>query len=225
MSLRTAMILAAGRGSRLAPLTDDIPKPLLDIGGQPLLAHQLEWLRAGGIERVVINVFHLGEQITTAIGDGRQFGLEVHYSREPQLLETGGGIRLAADFLGSEPFVLLNGDIWTDYPFAQLPQSLPPALLGHLVLTPTPAHRAEGDFGFAHRRVNRHSRDYVYCAFGVLRTAILGDRTGVFSLREPLFDAAAAGALAGEVWPGEWTDIGSLAQLHAVRDVVAARAS
>ena len=211
------MILAAGRGSRLAPLTNDVPKPLLNIGARPLIEHQLGWLAAAGVRRVVINLYHLGTQIESALGDGGRFGVAIQYSREPDLLDTGGALRHASALLGDAPFLLLNGDVWTDYPLRQLPQHLPSDTLGHLVLTPTPAYREHGDFGFLHRRVNRHSRDFVYCAFGVLDLRILGQRQGVFSLREALFDAAARGRLSGEVHRGIWHDIGTPDQLMTVR--------
>ena len=215
------MIFAAGRGSRLAPLTDDIPKPLLDIHGKPLIEHQLGWLRRAGITRVVINLFHLGGDIRSALGDGSRFNLELIYSAEPDLLETGGAIQHARHLLGEAPIVLLNGDIWTDFDFTRLPADLPPHLQGQLLVTPTPANRTEGDLQLTHRRLQRpddvRQRQWVYCGIAVLRPAIVGSRSGVFSLREPLFAAAAAGQLAGTPFRGHWTDIGTLDQLIKVR--------
>jgi len=219
--ITTALILAAGRGSRLAPLTDDIPKPLLDIHGKPLIAHQLHWLREAGITKVVINLFHLGQQIQKELGDGSAFDLDIVYSEEPQLLETGGAIAHARPLLGEDPFVLINGDIWTDFRFTDLPQTLPLSLLGHLLLTPTPTHREEGDLAFIHHRVRRpeqiRDRHWVYCGIAVLKAAIVGDRTGTFSLRDCLFEAAESGQLAGQPFHGHWTDIGTLDQLTALR--------
>ncbi|HEY6598064.1 MAG TPA: sugar phosphate nucleotidyltransferase, partial [Pseudomonadales bacterium] len=113
------MILAAGRGERLRPLTDHTPKPLVAIAGTPLIVHQLRWLAAAGITDIVINLHHLGDAIAAALGDGAQFGVRIHYSRETTLLETGGGIVRALPSLGAGPFVILNGDVWTDYPFAR----------------------------------------------------------------------------------------------------------
>lgn len=235
-ALRTAMILAAGEGRRLAPLTNTTPKPMLDIHGKPLIVHQLGWLKQAGIKRVVVNLFHLGEQIQKALGSGERFGLEILYSNEPELLETGGGIAFAQPLLGSDPFLLLNGDIWTNFDFRRLPASLPPHLQGHLVVVPTPANRAHGDFQLAHRRLQRPAtepeRRWVYCGIAVLRANIVGQRTGAFSLRDPLFDAAGKGELAGTplslpVQPGQnlatnqpyWSDIGTLDALNQVRDL------
>ena len=116
-----AMILAAGRGERLKPLTDQTPKPMLEVGGKPLIAHQIAWLSAAGINEIVINLHHLGDQIESFCGDGTQFGVSIRYSREAVLLETAGGIVNALPLLGERPFVLLNGDVFTDFPFGQLP--------------------------------------------------------------------------------------------------------
>ncbi len=212
------MILAAGRGERLRPLTDHTPKPLVPIAGQPLIAHQLRWLAAAGIHDVVINLHHLGEAIAAALGDGAQLGVRVRYSREGTLLETGGGIVRALPLLGAGPFVILNGDVWTDYPFARLPTTLATDL-AHLVLTPTPANRSEGDFGFEAGRVQRGAeRPYVYCGICVLAPQLFEDAPAApFSLRELLFKAIAAGRVSGEVWRGCWIDIGTPDQLEAVR--------
>lgn len=211
------MILAAGRGERLRPLTDHTPKPLVAIAGEPLIAHQLRWLAAAGIHDIVINLHHLGEAIADALGDGAALGVRIRYSREVTLLETGGGIVRALPLLGEGPFVILNGDVWTDYPFAHLPTSLATDL-AHLVLTPTPAHRS-GDFGFDSDRVQRGSeRPYVYCGISVLAPQLFdGAPAGPFSLRELLFKAIAAGRVSGEVWTGRWIDIGTPDQLDAVR--------
>ena len=141
-----AMILAAGRGTRLKPLSDHRPKPLMEVGGKPLIAHQLRWLAEAGVSEVIINLHHLGEQIEAYVGDGRQHGLSVAYSREPALLETGGGVVKALPWLGDQPFWLLNGDIHTDFPFRQFARTLPAGCLAHLLLTPTPAFRQTGDF-------------------------------------------------------------------------------
>ena len=186
------MILAAGRGERLRPLTDHTPKPLLPIAGAPLIAHQVRWLAQAGIRDVVINLHHLGDAIATALGDGGAFGVRIAYSREATLLETGGGIVKALPLLGDQPFVILNGDTWTDYPFAQLSRPLGNDL-AHLVLTATPSNRTAGDFGLDGDRVTRATeRPYVYCGISLLSTALFdGAPTGPFSLRDLLFDAIA----------------------------------
>jgi MurNAc alpha-1-phosphate uridylyltransferase len=212
------MILAAGRGERLRPLTDHTPKPLVAIAGQPLIAHQLRWLAAAGIHDIVINLHHLGDVIADALGDGAQLGVRIHYSREVTLLETGGGIVQALPWLATGPFVILNGDVWTDFPFARLPTSLATDL-AHLVLTPTPVNRTDGDFGFDTGRVQRGAeRPYVYCGISVLSPRLFaGAPAGPFSLRDLLFKAIAADRVSGEVWAGRWIDIGTPDQLEAVR--------
>ncbi len=214
------MILAAGRGERLRPLTDRIPKPLLPIAGEALIAHQVRWLAQAGIRDIVINLHHLGEAIAVALGDGAAFGVRIAYSREATLLETGGGIVKALPLLGDQPFVILNGDTWTDFPFARLSRSLDDDL-AHLVLTPTPPNRTEGDFGFDGDRVTRGAdRSFVYCGISLLSPDLfVGAPTGPFSLRDLLFDAIANRRVSGEVWTGRWIDIGTPDQLAAVRQI------
>ena len=211
-----AMILAAGRGERLRPLTDRVPKPMIPVGGEPLIVHQLGWLRRAGITEVVVNVHHLAAHIEQALGDGAKFGVRIRYSREPALLDTGGGILQALDWLRPGPFVVLNGDIWTDYGFARL---RPPSdAIGHLVLTPTPAHRKHGDFHLDGDRVRRgepERNDLTYCGIAALREALFDNAPAwPFSLRELYFDAAAAGELTGERFAGRWIDIGTPAMLE-----------
>ncbi|MFU8818069.1 MAG: nucleotidyltransferase family protein, partial [Pseudomonadales bacterium] len=143
------MILAAGRGERLRPLTDRMPKPMVPVAGRPLLAHQLRWLAKAGLREVVINLHHLGEQIIDTFGDGGDYGLRIRYSPESHLLETGGGIVNALPLLGDDPFLILNGDIFTDFPLTDLPIGLDHGVQGHLVVTPRPAFRDRGDFEVA----------------------------------------------------------------------------
>lgn len=227
-----AMILAAGRGQRLAPLTDHTPKPMVRIAGEPLIFHQLAWLRRAGVAEVVINLHHLGEQIEAAVGDGRNFGLRVRYSREEELLETGGGIRKALPLLRPGPFLLLNGDIWTNYSFRKLLAARPAR--AHLVLTPKPPHKPAADFHFAGEvagggkgvgRVERHPDrdDLTYCGFAMLAEALFTEAAAAhseaapFSLRDLLFDAARQGTLTGERFNGAWIDIGTPQQLRRAR--------
>ncbi len=214
-----AMILAAGRGTRLAPLTDRIPKPLLPISGKPLIAWQVEALSAAGVAEVVINLHHLGEQIRAHLGDGRNFGVRIRYSVETALLETGGGIVNALPLLGSETFWLLNGDIYTDFDFRALPSQLENDDQAHLVLTAKPAHREAGDFEFADGRVTGRGDAFVYCGIAALSPALFAGRArDHFSLRDLYFEAIAAGQVAGQVHDGAWHDIGTLAQYEALRD-------
>ena len=215
-----AMILAAGRGERLRPLTDRIPKPLLPVAGEALIVQQMRWLRRAGITDIVVNLHHLGAQIEERIGRGRDVGVEVRYSRESTLLDTGGGVRAALPLLGPAPFLVLNGDIWTNYPFRQLTDLTPEA--GHLVLTPRPAHRETADFALVDDRVQRNGNDdddLVFTGIAVLNPALFeAAPAGPFNIAHALyFDAAAAGRLTGEVFHGTWFDIGSPEQLKAVR--------
>jgi len=209
-----AMVLAAGRGERLRPLTDRVPKPLASVGGEPLLAHQLRWLVAAGVRDVVINLHHLGEQIEAAFGDGAAFGVRIEYSREVERLETGGGIVKALPMLGDAPFLLLNGDIFTDLPLTAVPAEPAVDADAHLVLTRKPAHREQGDFHWAAGRVTGRGGDYVYCGIAVLRPRLFAGRAAEpFSLRDLYFESLARGRLAAQVWDGFWTDVGTPEQL------------
>jgi MurNAc alpha-1-phosphate uridylyltransferase len=209
------MILAAGRGERLQPLTRHTPKPMLTVDGRPLLEHQLGWLRAAGIRQIVMNLHHLGEQIERHFGDGRRFGVEIRYSREPTLLETGGGIVNALPLLGDEPFLILNGDVFTDFAFAALAK-LPGWADIHLVVTPRPPFRSRGDFEVRAGRVIARGDAYVYCGIAVLRPELFAaDTVEPFSLRRHLFRAMEAGRLSAQIWNGYWTDIGTRDQLDA----------
>ena len=212
-----AMILAAGRGERLAPLTERIPKPMISVAGEPLLVHQVRWLRRAGIRDVVVNVHHLGEQIEQRLGDGTDLGVRILYSRERTLLDTGGGVKKALPHLGPGPFVVLNGDIWTNYPFRSL-LGLRPAK-AHLVLTPTPPHRPRADFHLDRGRVRRGcGDDLTYCGIAVLDAALFtSSPAGAFSLADLFFAAAAEGSVSGEVFAGTWIDIGTPDQLKRVR--------
>ncbi len=236
-----AMILAAGRGTRLKPLTDRRPKPMMEIGRMPLIGHQLRWLAEAGVSEVIINLHHLGEQIEAYVGDGRQHGLSVAYSRESVLLETGGGVVKALPWLGDQPFWLLNGDIHTDFPFRQFGKTLVAGCTAHLLLTPTPAFRESGDFewepvhcrqGAAGQnkasagelrkldakipcgRVTQRGGAYVFCGLALLHPALFdGCKVEPFSLSKLYFKAVAAGAVSAQVWHGFWTDIGTPEQL------------
>ena len=211
------MIFAAGKGTRLAPLTAKVPKPLLEIGGASLLERHLRQLCAAGFSEVVINVSHLGAVIEERIGDGRRYGLTVRFSREPAApLETGGGLLHALPLLGDEPFVAINGDVWTDFPLAKL---MPPPRLAHLVLVPNPAHNADGDFGLEGVNVTHTaSKPYTFAGIAVYKPALLQDRTpGAFRLAPVLFERARAGQVTGEIHRGHWFDIGTPKRLDEAR--------
>jgi len=215
------MILAAGRGERMRPLTLARPKPLLEAGGAPLIVHHLRALASAGFEDVVVNLSWLGGQIQAALGDGARHGLRIHYSDEgPEPLETGGGIFRALPLLGAGPFLVLNGDTWSDIPYADLREKLAPADLAHLVLVPNPTHNADGDFVLdCGRIVETPGERQTFSGVGVYRAELFaGCRDGIFKLAPLLRAAARAGRVSGGIHDGAWLDIGTperLAELDA----------
>lgn len=217
-----AMILAAGRGERMRPLTDDCPKPLLAVGGRPLIERHLEALAAAGFDEVVINLAWLGDRVRAHVGDGGRWGLRVRYSDEGERgLETAGGIVRALGMLGDAPFVVVNGDVLTDFPFARL--ALPAGHLAHLVLVDNPREHPEGDFGLEGGRVvNAGGRRLTFAGIGVYDPALfagLGD--GPAPLAPLLRAAAGAGRVSGERHAGLWHDIGTPARLAEVEAALA----
>jgi N-acetyl-alpha-D-muramate 1-phosphate uridylyltransferase len=216
-----AMILAAGRGERMRPLTLERPKPLLEAGGAPLIVHQLRALAAAGFDDVVVNLSWLGGQIRAALGDGSRHGLRIHYSDEgPEPLETGGGIFRALPLLGAGPFLVLNGDTWSDIPYRQLRERLAPTDLAHLVLVPNPPHNPAGDFVLERGRiVETPGERQTFSGVGLYRAELFaGCSDGIFKLAPLLRTAARAGRVSGEVHAGAWLDIGTpvrLAELDA----------
>ena len=207
-----AMILAAGRGERMRPLTDHTPKPLLVAGGKPLIVWHLEKLAAAGFREAVINHAHLGEQIEQALGDGSKWGLTIAYSPEPRgALETAGGIAKAVPLLGGAPFLVVNGDIWCDIDFARFFGSTANA---HLVMIDNPAHHAGGDFGLAGDRVVFAAAGrptFTYAGVGIFSPAFFHDVPVGQPLKlRPLLDAAISlGTLTGERHVGRWVDVGT----------------
>ena len=212
-----AMLLAAGRGERLRPLTDTLPKALVEVCGKPLAVRHLERLVAAGYREVVINVSHLAERIVARLGDGSAFGLAIRYSHEEVPLETAGGLARARALLGNAPFLLVNADIYCDYEFARLRGRALGAALAHLVLVPNPAHRAAGDFSLADGLVgNAGPSRYTYAGIAVVSPALVADvEAGARVPLAPLLRAAAdRGRLSGELYEGLWTDVGT-AERHA----------
>jgi MurNAc alpha-1-phosphate uridylyltransferase len=204
-----AMILAAGRGERMRPLTDKTPKPLLKAGGHYLIDYHLRALAAAGFEDVVINHAHLGEQLEQALGDGDRYGLSIHYSPEGSALETGGGIFNALPLLGEEPFLVINGDIWTDYPFERLRTQA--VQLAHLVLVDNPPQHPKGDFSLSDGRVSEAQGERLtFSGIGVYRAELFaGCKPGAFPLAPILRRAMAADLVSGEYYQGRWFDIGT----------------
>ncbi len=212
-----AMILAAGKGTRLAPLTNTTPKPLLPLAGKPLIEWQILALARAGVEEVIINLHHLGEQISAYLGDGKRYNLNITYSRETQLLETGGGIVNALPLFENQPFWLLNGDIWTDFDFSALPERPSGDNLAHIVLTPTPPSRETGDFQCANGQVTKRGSDYVYCGIAVLVPELFaGLDVSHFSLRNLYFDLIHKHQLSAQIHHGQWHDIGTLEEYQAL---------
>lgn len=215
-----AMILAAGRGERLRPLTDHVPKPLVDVGGKPLIEHHLERLAAAGFSDVVINHSHLGSMLQEIIGSGDRWGISIHWSEEqPQALETGGGIFQALPVLGRAPFLVINGDIWTDYPLSRL-RSVK-CDWAHLVLVPNPQHNPGGDFALEGARLRNVGEPlYTFSGISVYHPRLFtGCLAGRFSVVPLLRSAIAEHVTTGELYHGAWGDIGTLQRLDDVRNI------
>ena len=211
-----AMLLAAGRGERLRPLTDRIPKPLVPVAGKPLIAWHLERLAASGCREVVANVSHLGQQIVDYVGDGTGFGLSVHFSREAEPLETAGGIAQALPLLGREPFLLVNGDIYCEIDFRPLLAHGLGANLAHLVLVPNPPQHAKGDFSLDGGTIgNDGTPRYTYAGVAVMSPRLVESvKRGDKAPLAPLLRAAAGQRLiSGERFGGLWQDVGTAERL------------
>lgn len=212
-----AMIMAAGRGERLRPLTDEIPKPLLKVGEHTLIEHTLLRLRDAGFVDVVINHAHLGKKIVDFLGDGSRYGITIVYSAEPDgALETGGGIRQALELLDHEPFLVINGDIWTDFPLQTLPTSLNG--LAHLVMVNNPSHHLEGDFYLENDVINlNRGKKFTFSGIGVYSPTLFSSlQHGKYPLAPILRDAIAKDLVSGEHFSGKWTDVGTLERLNAL---------
>jgi N-acetyl-alpha-D-muramate 1-phosphate uridylyltransferase len=205
------MLLAAGRGERLRPITDTLPKPLVAVAGKPLIFHHLEALARAEIRSVVINLSWLGEKIRATLGDGSLYGVRIAYSEEgPVPLETGGGIYRALPLLGPDPFLVVNADVWTDMDFSR-DLTLEEGADARLLLAPNPPHHPRGDFGLeGDFVVEREADRFTYTGIGMYRPELFaGCAPGKFPLRPLLERAIAARRLRGQVYRGEWLDIGS----------------
>ena len=209
-----AMILAAGRGERLRPLTDHTPKPLLQVAGKALIEYQIEALVSAGIHDIIINTAYLGAQIEQKLGCGARWGVAIHYSPEQSALETGGGIFNALPLLGEKPFLVINADLWTDYDYSRL--HLAEGDLAHLVLVENPHHNLKGDFVLqAGRIIEAEAARYTFSGIGIYHPALFADcLAGAFPLAPLLRQATYAGHLSGEFFEGEWIDVGTAQRLE-----------
>jgi MurNAc alpha-1-phosphate uridylyltransferase len=219
-----AMILAAGKGERLRPLTLHTPKPLVRAGGVPLIEYHLRALKRAGFTDVVINHAWLGQQIEDYLGDGQRLGLTIAYSPEGEPLETGGGIFRALPLLGDEPFLVVNGDIWTDCDFA--PLKAPIKGLAHLVLVDNPLHHPTGDFALVGGEVRDDASlsRLTYSGIAVLHPQLFaGCSAGAFKLAPLLRDAMGKGRVTGEHFTGRWVDVGTHERLAEVEQMLAVR--
>jgi MurNAc alpha-1-phosphate uridylyltransferase len=220
------MLLAAGRGERLRPLTNTVPKALVQVGGKPLIAWHLERLAASGARDVVINVAHLGQQIVERIGDGSRYGLRIAYSLEPEPLETAGGIAQARHLLAAEPFLLVNADVYCECDFTRLLVHSLGERLAHLVLVPNPAHRRGGDFTLDAGVIgSAPAPRYTYAGIAVVSPRLVesvkpGDKAPLAPL---LYAAADRGLMTGELYRGLWQDVGTRERLEELETLLGSR--
>lgn len=212
------LVLAAGKGERMRPLTENRPKPLLEVAGRPLIEYTIANLGKSGFRELVINTFYLGAMIEERLGDGSRLGVHIEYSRESEPLETGGGVARALPLLcgeGDSAFVVVNADIWCDYDFSGLNKALAAGDLAHLVLVENPAHKSAGDFELQGCRVRHRSSGaagLTFSGISVLSPELVRNyRPGgkCFPLRELLFPAVREGRVSGELFSGYWLDVGT----------------
>lgn len=221
-----AMILAAGKGERMRPLTLHTPKPLIPVAGQPLIEYHIRALRKAGFHELVINHAWLGAQLEAYLGDGARWGVSIHYSPEGEPLETGGGIYQALPWLGEEPFLVVNGDVWTDYAFDSLRLHRLSGM-AHLVLVDNPAHHRVGDFHLHQGRVSMdgEGQRLTYSGLSVLHPQLFdGCTAGAFKLAPLLRQAMAAGQVSGEHYLGHWVDVGTVERLAEAEQLAGGRA-
>ncbi len=214
------MVLAAGFGNRLRPLTNHTPKPLLPIAGKPLIIHHLEKLAGAGFTDVVINLGHLGHKIPEALGNGSTWDLSIEYSDEgPEPLETGGGLTKALPLLGKDPFLVVNGDVWCDLDFSTIPKLLNKKDLATLYLVPQPTWRNRGDFSLSNQRVVEvKNPEYLYAGIAIYNPSILdGAKVEKFSIVPRLKEAIAQNKVGGVLFEGEWDDVGTPERLSALQ--------
>ncbi|MFQ2062752.1 N-acetylmuramate alpha-1-phosphate uridylyltransferase MurU [Aeromonas veronii] len=218
-----AMILAAGRGERMRPLTDLLPKPLLAVGGKPLIVHHIEKLKAAGVTELVINHAWLGHKLVESLGDGSALGVTIHWSAEESALETAGGIVQALPLLGSEPFLVINGDTWLDLDYHTLVSQPLGDDLAHLWLVPNPPQHPSGDFALQAGRVV-DTPAFTFSGVGLYDPAAFAGLAGGARKLAPLLrDWMAQGRVGGSLLAGEWRDIGTVDRLRELDDQLQTR--
>ncbi len=215
-----AMLLAAGAGRRLKPLTDTLPKPLLEVKGKSLIEHHLAYLQSAGIKDVVINVRHLASMIEAKLGDGSSHGINILWSREEQLLETGGGVKQALPLLGEEEFLLFSADTYATFDLARLRQPLASGILGRLSMVPNPPHHLEGDFAINEAgRLTSTGDKLTWAAAGLFSPHLVRDvPEDCFKLRQVFDRAVAKEQLEGFVHRGYWQDVGTWERYEALKN-------
>lgn len=220
--MKKAMILAAGRGERMRPLTDTTPKPLLEVGGKPLIVWHIEKLVSAGFEDIVVNIAHLGFKIPEALGDGSKWGAKLRYSDEQKegALESAGGIVKALPMLGNETFLVVNGDVWCDYEFDKN-FKLDEGILAHLILVPNPDHNTKGDFALKNGMVSENgSKKFTFSGIGYYSPNLFRWlEHGKRALGEVLRDTMKYDTVGGEVYNGMWRDIGTPERLEEINDI------
>ncbi len=218
-----AMILAAGRGERMRPLTDLLPKPLLAVGGKPLIVHHIEKLKTAGVTELVINHAWLGHKLVEILGDGSSLGVTIHWSAEESALETAGGIVQALPLLGAEPFLVINGDTWLDLDYHTLVSQPLGDDLAHLWLVPNPPQHPNGDFALQEGRV-MDTPAFTFSGVGLYDPAAFAGLAGCARKLAPLLrDWMAQGRVGGSLLAGEWRDIGTVDRLRELDDQLQAR--
>lgn len=213
--MKTAMILAAGRGERLRPLTDETPKPLIKVAGKSLIEYHLENLAAAGFNQIIINTAWLAEKIHRQLGNGSDYGVNIQYSDEGEALETAGGIINALPLLGKEPFLVVNGDIWCDFDFSTLPE-LNTKTQAHLVLVHNPAHNQQGDFSIENKRIkNTGENMFTFSGIGLYKAEFFANQKNAIAPLAPLIRKKCDNNLvSGQIHQGLWTDVGSIERLQ-----------
>ena len=214
-----AMILAAGRGERLRPLTDETPKPLIKVADKSLIEYHIDNLAQAGIKDIIINTAWLAEKIHRQLGDGANYGVSISYSDEGKALETAGGIINALPLLGDAPFLVVNGDIWCDFDFSSLPE-LNPDMQAHLVLVDNPPHNPQGDFSL-HDGLIRNTGDvmYTYSGIGIYRANFFATQEkGISPLAPIIREKCESDLVSGQYHTGYWTDVGTLERLQQLEE-------